>query len=97
MSPDIFPRTYHSVAVLLPDGRVFSGGGGLCGTCTTNHTDGRIFTPPYLLNADGSMKIRSQITSAPVTATAGSTIDITTDSVDTKFSIVRSSDRKAHV
>ena len=24
------PRTYHSVAVLMSDGRVYSGGGGLC-------------------------------------------------------------------
>src|SRR5260221_13073780 len=31
------PRTYHSIALLLPDGRVLSGGGGLCGTCSTNH------------------------------------------------------------
>ena len=36
-------RTYHSVAVLLPDGRVFSGGGGLCGeTCFANHPDGEV-------------------------------------------------------
>ena len=35
MAPMAIPRTYHSVALLLPDGRVFSGGGGLCGTCTT--------------------------------------------------------------
>ena len=30
LSPIAIPRNYHSVAVLLPDGRVFSGGGGLC-------------------------------------------------------------------
>lgn len=49
------PRTYHSIAVLLHDGRVFSGGGGLCGDqgCTTNHFDAEIFTPPYLLEDDG--------------------------------------------
>ena len=30
------PRNYHSVGILLPDGRVFSGGGGLCqqGPCS---------------------------------------------------------------
>ena len=49
------PRNYHSVAVLLPDGTVFSGGGGLCGSCATNHPDGQIFYPPYLFNADGSL------------------------------------------
>ena len=49
MAPEAEPRNYHSVGILLPDGRVFSGGGGLCGTCSTNHPDGQIFTPPYLL------------------------------------------------
>ena len=50
LAPMAIPRTYHSVALLLPDARVFVGGGGLCGDCTTNHLDGEIFTPPYLLN-----------------------------------------------
>ena len=30
MSPVAIARVYHSIALLLPDGRVFSGGGGLC-------------------------------------------------------------------
>ena len=34
LSPIAVGRNYHSVGLLLPDGRVFSGGGGLCGTCT---------------------------------------------------------------
>ena len=54
MAPQAIPRNYHSVAVLLPDGRVFSGGGGLCGTCSTNHPDGQIYSPPYLFNPDGT-------------------------------------------
>ena len=54
LAPMQTPRNYHSVAVLLPDGRVFSGGGGLCGTgCAGNHQDGAIFSPPYLFQADG--------------------------------------------
>ncbi|KAI2481306.1 DUF1929 multi-domain protein [Pyrenophora tritici-repentis] len=55
------PRNYHSISILLADGTVFSGGGGLCwddGTgipsekCidTVNHPNGQIFTPPYLTN-----------------------------------------------
>lgn len=47
------PRNYHSVALLMPNGTVFSGGGGLCSSCTTNHFDGQLFSPPYLFKADG--------------------------------------------
>jgi galactose oxidase len=89
MAPEAAPRTYHSVAVLLPDGRVFSGGGGLCGTCATNHPDGQIFTPPSLLNADGTLKARPNITSAPSTAALGSTIVVQTSSSTPKFALIR--------
>jgi len=60
LAAESIPRNYHSVSILLPDGTVFSGGGGLCwddGTggpsyhCrdTVDHPNGQIFTPPYLL------------------------------------------------
>jgi len=84
------PRTYHSVALLLPDGRVFSGGGGLCGTgCATNHPDGQVFTPPYLLNADGSAAQRPAITDAPDSLKNGDSFNVTTGSAVTSFAIVR--------
>jgi hypothetical protein len=89
MAPEAEPRNYHSVALLLPDGRVFSGGGGLCGSCTTNHPDGQIFTPPYLLNANGSLRVRPTITSAPTAAATGVTINVTTGQPVSSFSIVR--------
>ncbi|WP_456505127.1 discoidin domain-containing protein [Arthrobacter sp. UYCu723] len=91
LAPMAIPRTYHSVGLLLPDGKVFVGGGGLCNTCTTNHLDGEIFTPPYLLNADGSARTRPAIVTAPATAAAGSTISVTTKSPVTKFSLMRMS------
>ena len=53
--PMSVPRNYHSVALLLPDARVLSGGGGLCGTCATNHADAR-FSAPLPLRADGSRR-----------------------------------------
>ncbi|WP_211293770.1 discoidin domain-containing protein [Lentzea kentuckyensis] len=83
------PRNYHSVANLLPDGTVFSGGGGLCGKCATNHPDGQIFVPPYLLNPDGSRKPRPAITSAPAVAANGATVTIGTDRAVKGFSLVR--------
>ncbi|MEU5259627.1 discoidin domain-containing protein [Amycolatopsis sp. NPDC021455] len=83
------PRNYHSVANLLPDGRVFSGGGGLCGNCATNHFDGQVFTPPYLLNPDGTPKARPAITSAPPTAANGATLTVGTDRAVTAFALMR--------
>jgi galactose oxidase len=91
MAPQAIPRNYHSVAVLLPDGRVFSGGGGLCGSCTTNHLNGQIFSPPYLFDADGSASTRPKIATAPASTTAGSAITVTTDSTGLKFALVRMS------
>lgn len=90
MAAEAVPRTYHSVALLLPDGRVFSGGGGLCGDgCATNHPDGQIFTPPYLLNADGSLRVRPTITAAPTAAAAGDTITVGTGGAVSSFDLVR--------
>jgi NPCBM/NEW2 domain/Glyoxal oxidase N-terminus len=43
------PRNYHSVALLLPDGRVWTAGGGGCGaTCTVNQQSAEMYYPPYL-------------------------------------------------
>jgi galactose oxidase len=91
MAPEAIPRTYHSVAILLPDGRVFSGGGGLCGNCTTNHPDGQIYSPPYLFNRDGTARTRPVITSAPASAVTGSTITVTTNSATPAFALIRMS------
>ncbi|MER6573177.1 discoidin domain-containing protein [Streptomyces sp. NPDC001093] len=95
MAPMAVPRNYHSVAILLPDGRVFSGGGGLCGNdgCkegpSNNHADGQIFTPPYLLNPDGSPKPRPSITNAPDTVAHGRTVQVTADQAVQSFVLVR--------
>ena len=68
---------------------MFSGGGGLCGSCVTNHADGQIFTPPYLLNPDGGVRPRPAITGAPATASAGDTVTVDTDRVVTGFALTR--------
>ncbi|WP_328682135.1 discoidin domain-containing protein [Streptomyces sp. NBC_00322] len=86
------PRTYHSEATLLPDGRIFTGGGGLCpDTCSTNHPDGQIFTPPYLINKDGTKRSRPEIDLAPTTAENGKKITVTTKQVVKSFVLVRTS------
>jgi hypothetical protein len=89
LAPMQTPRSYHSVALLLPDGRVFSAGGGLCGSCATNHADAQILTPPYLLNADGTPAARPSIVSAPASAAHGTSVTITTGSPVNSFALVR--------
>ncbi|MFN7561147.1 MAG: putative Ig domain-containing protein, partial [Prosthecobacter sp.] len=58
------PRNYHSLAVLLPDGRVWSGGGGLAGNAA-DHRDAQIYTPGCLFNSNGTLATRPVITEAP--------------------------------
>lgn len=73
------PRNYHSIALLMPNGTVFSGGGGLCGDCgNRNHFDGQIFTPPYLFKSDGvTPAVRPMISSlSSTTMQVGSTLTV---------------------
>ncbi len=86
------PRNYHSVALLLPDARVLSAGGGLCGAgCTGNHPDLQVLSPYYLFNADGTPATRPVITAAPGSARLGRAIQVSTNSAVTAFSMVRMS------
>lgn len=97
LNPMAIPRTYHSVAILLPDGTIFQGGGGLCGPCTqyggvpeSNHFDAEIFVPPYLLNTDGSRKSRPTINTVASTVKLGATVSVTTGGSVSSFSLIRS-------
>ncbi|KAI1357064.1 hypothetical protein F5Y01DRAFT_321375 [Xylaria sp. FL0043] len=85
------PRTYHSIALLLPDATVVSGGGGLCGTgCAQNHFDTQVFSPPYLFSADGTRAARPVIRSVSATqAHPGAALTITTAQSVAAFSLVR--------
>ena len=53
------PRNYHSVALLLTDGRVLSAGVVFVVAVAANHQDGQVYSPPYLYNPDGSLASRT--------------------------------------
>ncbi|MEM9131700.1 MAG: galactose oxidase-like domain-containing protein [Actinomycetota bacterium] len=85
------PRNYHSFSLLLPDARVLVGGGGLCGSCTTNHPDVEIFTPPYLLDERGEPVPRPVITESPEGADLGQVFEVRTDVDVVEFAAIRMS------
>jgi galactose oxidase len=77
-------RCYHATAVLLPDARVLSAGGGEYrpdGVVTNDpedsHRDAQVFSPPYLFRGP-----RPVITSAPASVTYGATFDVGTAQPD---------------
>ena len=89
-------RQYHSTALLLPDGRVLSSGGGICGTCDQVGylaKNAQVFTPPYLFKKDGSGTLapRPTIAGAPggVGYGAGFQIDTPDAAAIRKVALVR--------
>jgi hypothetical protein len=68
-------RLYHSTALLLPDGRVLSGGGGQPKAINggTNNSNVELFSPPYLFNGP-----RPTIGSAPSLVRYGETFPVQT-------------------
>ncbi|KXH64250.1 galactose oxidase [Colletotrichum nymphaeae SA-01] len=86
------PRNYHSVALLMPDATIFSGGGGLCNGCTANHFDGQFFSPPYLFEADGQTLAKRPVVSdiSVSECKAGDSFTITMDeAANYTFSMIR--------
>ena len=70
------PRLYHSTALLLPDGRVLTAGGGSPGPVT--NTNAEMYHPDYLVRADGSAMPRPRILAvSDDTLTAGQRLAIT--------------------
>ncbi len=57
-----YERNYHSLALLLPSGKVVITGGDSWGPVDDII---EVFSPPYLFNSDGSLASRPEITSFP--------------------------------
>jgi galactose oxidase len=88
MAKESMSRCYHSIALLLPDGRVLSAGGGEAGGIPANecHTEGQLFEPPYLFKGP-----RPTILSAPSVIEYGKEFSVTVGTNDLigKISLVR--------
>ncbi|KXH63527.1 hypothetical protein CNYM01_14033 [Colletotrichum nymphaeae SA-01] len=91
MAAAVVPRNYHSVSILLPDGTVFVGGGGMCPAAqgsdlswcdrAKDHFDGEVFSPPYLFTAAGELALRPVILSlSQTTVKVGTSITVALES-----------------
>lgn len=81
LAPARTDRQYHSVALLLPDARVLTGGGGYCAACSEqgyHEQNVEIFSPPYLFAADGTPAVRPRIGALPAVANYGERYRIAT-------------------
>lgn len=82
-----FPRLYHNVQLLLPDGTVALTGGNPMQGVFENHIE--IYQPAYLFNADGSLATRPTIgANAPGSVTYGAFFNLATPDASSIASVV---------
>ena len=85
-------RLYHSISLLLPDGRVLTAGGGAPGPVT--NLNGEIYEPPYLFKSDGSgtLATRPTIQSAPLQVAWGTSFNVQVQSATavSKVALIKS-------
>ncbi len=82
-----FPRLYHNVQLLLPDGTVALTGGNPEQGVFENHIE--IYQPAYLFNSDGSLATRPTIgANAPAAITYGASFNLPTPQASSIASVV---------
>jgi hypothetical protein len=82
-APLNFPRQYHSVCILLPDGRVLAAGGVAPGTADPDQHTLELYSPGYL-----SLGARPVISTAPPSVTYGTTFSVETPQATNIGSVV---------
>jgi hypothetical protein len=82
-APLNFPRQYHSVCILLADGRVVTAGGVAPGTADPDQHSLELYSPGYL-----SLGTRPVISTAPPAATYGSVFVVETSQAANINSVV---------
>ncbi len=77
-----YDRVYHSTSLLLPDGRLWSSGGGVCGSCGTKNYNAEFYSPKYLYKPDGSgdLVARPNISAVASSLTYNTSLPITMSS-----------------
>jgi hypothetical protein len=84
LAEEAVDRCYHSTALLLPDGRVLSGGGGeyapvpnVANPARDTHADAQFFSPPYLFRG-----ARPTFTGAPDAVSYGQAFELAVPQAD---------------
>jgi len=86
-APNVYPRLYHSNALLLPDATVLVAGSNPARGTYEPHLE--IYSPPYLFNADGSPAARPTITGiTPAALTYGAGFQLQTPDAANISSVV---------
>ena len=82
------PRGYHLTSLLLNDGRIMVGGGGLCG-CAADHQNAQIYSPSYLYDSNGNPAPRPTIAAAATDVRPGLNLPLSGSDNITAFNLIR--------